>query len=108
MTDTEWLADLKPGDEVAVRSGYGYPVYTIEEVDRVTPAQIVVGHWRYRKSDGMAVGHTGYSCNHLEFPDQKIRDIVERKELVRRLAATDWNAMSIEKLREIVALKEQA
>jgi hypothetical protein len=101
MTDKEWLANLKAGDEVAVRTGYGYPVYEVSEVDRVTPTQIVVGHWRYRKSDGCAIGHGGYSCHHLEFPSQEIRDAVERKELVHSLENTKWSKLPLDKLREL-------
>lgn len=51
-----WLADLKKGDEVLVINGtMNGP--TIEKVERVTATQVLVGHSRYAKRNGNAVGH---------------------------------------------------
>jgi hypothetical protein len=54
------LQDLKPGDLVVRRSGYGIGSYTTHRVARVTATQIILADdVRYRISNGRQVGVTG-------------------------------------------------
>ena len=56
---SEWLQQLKVGDEVFVGSGsYGVSKAT---VDKVTATQIAIGSRKYRRKDGYEIGSTGYS-----------------------------------------------
>ena len=47
------LYDIKVGDKLIL---YEDTVLSLTTVDRVTPTQIVVGYYSYRKRDGYRVG----------------------------------------------------
>lgn len=78
----QWAQALKPGDEIAVRRGYGYATYSILTVDRVTASQIVVGGMRFRKDTLRRLGNgTGIESVTMLAVTQEIRDAVETTEL---------------------------
>lgn len=57
MNRTEWLAQLKAGDEVAVvYGGYRKDRAEIKAVDHATATQIVIGPRRFRRTDGRIRG----------------------------------------------------
>jgi len=56
-----WLEELKPGDLVAIPISYSRGRHMVERVDRVTATQIIVGHRKYRKSDGRPIPYDGWS-----------------------------------------------
>lgn len=80
MSDKEWLAGLKAGDEVAVFSGYVHRYPRVARVDRVTATLVMVDGGRYRKSDGWAPGN-GWSRSYITELTQEHRDQVEEKTL---------------------------
>lgn len=54
MDNTEWLAGLKVGDEVAIPNGFYAPL--IRKVSHVTATQVVVGGVRFNRKDGWERG----------------------------------------------------
>lgn len=60
-----WLAELKAGDEVFIRTGYGYGSYSRHTIDKVTATQIVVGYGRFNREDGSMRGRSSYSSSCL-------------------------------------------
>jgi len=59
----EWLAALRPGDLVILRS---YATAEIASVTRTTPTQIIIGNIRprrFHRKGGAEIGHTGTWLN---------------------------------------------
>ena len=76
MIDTEWLAGLKPGDEVAYGDDqYGYVICTI---DRITPKQLVIGKGHYLRSNGRRYGNAGTCAARIQPVTDTIRDNLKR------------------------------
>jgi hypothetical protein len=73
----EWAKSLKPGDQIAMRRGYGYATYTILTVERVTAAQVVAGDYRFNKESQRLVGSSGYESVTMWPVTQEIREKVE-------------------------------
>jgi hypothetical protein len=78
MSDHEWLASLKAGDEVLADDRW-HP--TIDTVERVTATQIIAGNRRFRKSDGYALGRDSWSRVRIRPVTQKDRDRFEEAHL---------------------------
>jgi hypothetical protein len=104
--DKDWLQELKPGDEVAVDHGRRR---IIEEVERVTATQIVVGGTRFNRQTGDAIGVKGRwsSSARLKPATDKERAEIEHLDLARRLGwmeVGDWHSVPVEKLRAVVTI----
>jgi len=67
MTDSNWLASLKPGDEVAV--GGGHYGYRLRKVDRITATQILVDARRFNRKSGWMCGRSNWNVTRIERPD---------------------------------------
>lgn len=77
MRYTEWLASLKPGDKVAICTGY-YGC-RVDAVSRVTNTQIVVGASRFRKVNGRRVGDTGMMTASIDpVDDPRVVEMLDR------------------------------
>jgi hypothetical protein len=103
-----WLATLVPGAEVAVTKQYHEAEVGV--VSRVSESSVWVkfSHWhdpnaetRFRRDDGLAVGSHTYSRRRLVPHSTEIKDEAERKRLVRRLQAINFNVMSLIHLRAL-------
>lgn len=81
---SEWLDNLKAGDEVALFSGFIQRVPQIKCVERVTATQIIVGSSRFRRKDGYAPGG-GYGRPRITEATQEYRDLAEASYLRARL-----------------------
>ena len=100
MTDTEWLASLKVGDEVAVHPcgmSFGYP--RIRKIDSITKTgRIVIGGVQY--SNGRNRSNDCY----LKPVTNKLREDIKRRWLVDSLCAVKWKSIETAKLEQIAAL----
>lgn len=102
MIDKEWLDALKPGDEVAVRSGRGV---FIARIERRTNTQIVISNaYRFRASDGRMVGAAAWDGQDIEPVTQLIRDKVEHTRLKHRMHSVQWARQDLTTLRAVDAL----
>ena len=78
----DWSINIKPGDQVAMRRGYGYATHSILTVDRVTASQVIAGNLRFRKDTRRLVGNSSQWESITMHPvTQEIRDAVESREL---------------------------
>lgn len=105
MSTNDWLAQLKEGDTVAVRDGYVYCDFTLRQVERLTPTQVVVkdDYYKYRKRDGTGIG-TDRRC--LVEPTQEIRDGCRAAELARSLSKELWFDLPPSVLEQVNAVLE--
>ena len=82
---TEDLSSLKVGDKVIIYGRYG--VKSIATIDRITKTQIVVDDGtKFRKSDGMQVGHnmwSSYSC--IAIATKERVEKMERERYIRNM-----------------------
>ena len=104
--DSEWLANLKPGDEVFIPSSFG--VGTIVKVTKRMPSgRIVAGCWTF-KQNGSRVGGDRWDSARLKPVTQEVRDALEHQSLVGEIQSAasreKLKAMPLEKLRAIVAM----
>jgi hypothetical protein len=84
----EWLASLKPGDEVFVFSTGGSSY--IAKVERLTSTQVMVGGRRFNRKSGRSVGSTAWHHAYLQelTPElRRRREIAERRTTLRY---ADW------------------
>lgn len=103
------LADVKIGDEVALRHGISedYQLLPVKEISRGI-ITLVNGN-RYRVSNGspLAKGDRWYRPGSIEPVTDRIRQIRKKASLVSKLNAlnyNDWNKMGLETLEAIAAL----
>lgn len=97
-----WLDSLKPGDEVAVTFGYTSAHAIVATVSRTTPTQVIVGHSRYRRSDGYMVGDSGdWSRASIQPVTDAIRESATRAKLIASIGGTSLKALSTDQLRRI-------
>lgn len=86
MNNSEWLQQLKVGDEVFVSRPNGYAPYP-GKVIRITKAQIVIflnGHHfedKFWKRNGNEVGGDIYGCRYLIMPSDDVRENVDLEKL---------------------------
>lgn len=105
MDRTEWLASLKPGDEVCVPQMYGYAAH-IKTVKRLTATMIVLDDdTKYRKESGYQIGHRGWHSTSINMVTDAIRASVEHAELCQWLDSMSGRrkSLSIEMLRALKA-----
>ena len=100
MTDTEWLASLKVGDEVAVKPygmSFGYP--QIKKIDSITKTgRIVIDGSQYIN------GRNRSSRRCLRPVTNKLREEIKRQWLVNSLCAVKWKSFDTSRLEQIAEL----
>lgn len=104
----KWLEGLKAGDVVG-RTGSmsGAPVAVT--VDRVTATQIIIGHSRYRKEDGYAIGHySRFSRPSIVEITPSVRRDMELRDLQSWATHANWQASSLEQLRAMKKAHDEA
>jgi hypothetical protein len=90
MTNTDWLQNLKVGDEVMLQqSGCGKQKHRVAVVDRVTETQIVIGNERFNRHNGHRKGDGNrYSYSYAfivhAYPEKlaEVREANRRESLV--------------------------
>jgi hypothetical protein len=98
-----WLASVKPGDKVAISTGYRS--YALGVVDRLTNTQIITGAGtRFRRSDGRKVGSTDWCASYLVEPTPDVVEHVARKRAIARLRAVKWEDLPLSKLGDVLAV----
>lgn len=113
MPDNSWMKDLKVGDRVVTKfQGFGKPRYEITTVKRTTATQILCGHGRFRKSDGMSIGSTGWNRTWLFRPATADDESNEQEQILRsrftdKLNAVDWKQLTTDQLRRIVDIFDE-
>lgn len=108
MERQEWLASLKPGDDVIV-SGTGPDSDRLLKVHRRTPSgRIIVSYGGMRTAefnpDGFERGNNGWRRGMLIEPTKERRAAIEQRELSRRIERVNFRALDIDTLRAIAAL----
>ncbi len=116
MTDKErkaWLDGLMAEEVVAIKSGGYDRTYRLSAIDKVTATQIVVGKYRYRKSDGRAMGgnYSPYSGREEIVPvTDEVREKLDRAQFAS--AFYDYRKLSqelpITTVRRILAVLKEA
>lgn len=101
--ENEWLASLKPGDEVATPRRLGHRA-AILLVDKVTPTQIVCGLQRYRKDNGRVIGSESWSAHSIKPVTPELRQEVETQSLIADFSRRIWERVPLAKLRAIAAI----
>jgi len=95
MTETEWLCNLKPGDEVFITLRYGRH-YDSALVSRITDSQIVISFAnllsgykydrKFRKRDGAEIGLIDRNYLRMPTPERREeREIALLQDRVNRL-----------------------
>lgn len=102
----EWRSALSIGDEIALHT-YHPKRYDIRKITKITKTQIVVGHWRFRKNTGLAIGQDIYSSTEIIPVTQEIRESVRRESLLHSLRNIAWANYSTETLQDILELLSQ-
>lgn len=105
--ESEWLAELKPGDEVAYSiDGWGPPVWDFMTVARRTKTQIIESNGRrFRSADGRAIG--GRSGRISEATPEK-RESAAKRPIINSLCAKHFSRESLDglPLAELAALAQ--
>ncbi len=109
MQEQKMLADVKVGDEVALRQGISedYHLLTVKEISRGIIT--LMNGERYRVANGtpMAKGDRWYRPSSIEPVTDRIRQIRKKARLVSKLSAlnhNDWKGLDIETLEAIAAI----
>lgn len=103
MIDNKWLADVKAGDTVAIYSTGFSRAHELAKVDKVTAAQVVIGHSRYRRSDGKKMGTSGRwtSAWLCELTPQIRAECYERK-IRADIARIQWDKVPLANLLDVL------
>ncbi len=108
------LENVQTGDTLIKNGRYRADSNTVK-VDRVTKTQIIIGEFRFRKSDGCRVGRTQWNRTYLSIPREgeidKIREAHFRQRLINAIGeACHINLlreMPLEKLQQLKAILER-
>lgn len=93
---------MKVGDKVFIDGGYRKSVGVI---DHETATQWVIGHQRFRKSDGLLIGQSDrYISTHISELTQQDIDNFKHARLANTLKTTDFSKQSLETLEAIKEL----
>lgn len=111
--ESEWLQNLKAGDEVVLFAG-GYRSHRrIATLDRTTKTQIIVGSQKYSRSHGLLIGGGSWNTHSLRKPTDEIRaNILEemRREdaisIISRAKLDNYNTLRDMPLDNLEALAE--
>lgn len=82
----EPLTDVKAGDVLVREIGYGYKSYSLETVERTTRTQIITKHERFRVSDGMLIGASGYGSVRLYVPSESEVERIKAEAAASKIA----------------------
>lgn len=104
----QWLASIKPGDEV-------YDGRGIVKVARCTATQIIVTNGRYetryRRSDGDMVGRDQWATGCIQELTPTLRNKVEKAALLARFrqasSKVSVDTFTLDKLRRLVEMLEE-
>ena len=101
--------NLKVGDELAFRDGYGRGNYAIHEIERITPSgRLVCGHITLN-SDLSIRGDRGYGGPYCgEIITDKIREAVRRQNALEAIKRTKFDNLTTDSLAAIVAAINEA
>jgi hypothetical protein len=83
---SDWLSNLKAGDEVTVMIGH-YSAPKIEKVDRATSTLVMVGNLRFKRKNGYRLGAERWDQMRIVEPTEAHREASERLCLKNRLGA---------------------
>ena len=88
MTESEWLAQLKAGDELFSTQNYGEPCKP-DVVSRTTRTMIFVRvndrcEAAYRRKDGRSVGRDSYSTQFIRQPDDALRERFALRQMMNK------------------------
>jgi len=108
MKKDEWVATLKPGDKVAVRSRWdgAYAIYSVASVTpsgRVRVALRDGVNWEFNP-DGWLRGADPWNLTRIEPVTQRVLDANRRIMLRGRISRAEWGRMDLATLEKIVAL----
>lgn len=101
---SEWLNNLKYGDEVVVISEGAFTASRskIARVSRTTATQIILDSGtRFRKADGRRVGADSFSTLSLARPTEELRAEICKSALVEKLRRVTWEKMSADTLTKV-------
>ena len=94
-----WRNALKAGDRVCITGRWNPELAT---VTAITPTQVVIGHTRYRKRDGRAVGESStWNSTSISPITKDIEESIEHRKLSNRIGRYAWDKCPIEPLRKI-------
>lgn len=98
---------FEAGQEVAIRTGYGYATYQLATVERVTPGgqtivKTVGGREVRFSASGKPHGINTDSVRLVELTPA-IREKAQRQELLDRLKAVSWASLDTATLERVVA-----
>lgn len=119
------VAKLEVGDKVFMTDSAGYPVPLT--VTRTTQTLVILkaGHgethseyeWRFSKKTESRLWKHGrdysrlvdavYAAHISKSKEEQFRALQERSQLIDRIRSTDWNYVSVEKRKRIVAILEE-
>lgn len=109
---SDWLQNLKAGDEVIVRRGLGHTRNYISTIDKVTPTQIVIGESRYNRTTGRRRGDTGWNSANLVEPTREAlaiaREAARRELYTAKLRTMNWAALPADALEAILTMIKNA
>jgi hypothetical protein len=95
------------GQEVAIRSGYGYPSYRVATVTKITPkGQVVLSNGDRYQQSGRRIGGGSYRES-IEPMTDELRATIRHRTLVERLAFTKWPTLPLSTLERVVTAMEQ-
>lgn len=107
MTDQDFLASLKEGSRVIIKTTYlSYkPTYDIATVLKITPTGLIRVDITNKpfKNGMMSIGD--YFHRLIPVTDELV-EFIERSKIVKICEECDWKRMSIEKLRLIRGILE--
>jgi uncharacterized glyoxalase superfamily protein PhnB len=107
---SDW-SDIKVGDPVIVRIGYGHASYMNRVVEKRTSAQFTVSGFTFRVKDGKRLGSTDrFSSVSVHQPTPELLATVEEEELRGwfNRAAQNGHNLTVDQIRAIKAIVEPA
>lgn len=91
------------GQEVAIRSGYGYASYRAAKVAKITPSgQVVLTNGDRYQPSGHRIGGGSYRES-IEPMTDKIRDGIRKEEIASRLSVVRWKDLPLSTLECVAA-----